>query len=241
MDSSTFDLSKPAPQDASSTVSAAPGPETIVQGGYSPYHSPAALGKAAVILLSVFGVLWMLVMFLQLPDAMGHKNSDAAVILLGLIAMMGLLGLLSTAIVFLVWYHRCYSNLPALGARDLMATPGWSVGWFFVPIASLFRPYQTTVEMWRASDPDVLATDANSREQLPLWNVIPWWWGLWIAGEVFERLTNDTPHGIGGAAQVTVLILSGVTWGCASILAIKVVKSITERQELKYRRLTGRA
>ena len=30
-------------------------------------------------------------------------------------------------------------------------SPGWSVGWFFVPVAGLFMPYRVLKELWKAS------------------------------------------------------------------------------------------
>jgi Domain of unknown function (DUF4328) len=39
-----------------------------------------------------------------------------------------LIGFVLTGIVFLMWIHRAYSNLPALGARNLETSPGWAVG-----------------------------------------------------------------------------------------------------------------
>jgi hypothetical protein len=39
-----------------------------------------------------------------------------------------------------VWIYRANANAHALGG-DLSVSPGWAVGWFFVPIACLFKPY----------------------------------------------------------------------------------------------------
>jgi hypothetical protein len=43
----------------------------------------------------------------------------------------------SAGIMLLVWIYRANQNARALGAEDMEFTPRWSVGWFFVPIASL--------------------------------------------------------------------------------------------------------
>jgi hypothetical protein len=56
-----------------------------------------------------------------------------------------------TGIVFLVWIHRANRNARALGAEGMQFTPGWSVGWFFVPIMSLWKPFQVMREIWQAS------------------------------------------------------------------------------------------
>jgi hypothetical protein len=55
-------------------------------------------------------------------------------------------------------------------------TPGWSVGWFFVPILNLFKPYQAMKEIWLASMPSD-ETPWPERKAPP---VVGWWWILWL-------------------------------------------------------------
>lgn len=52
---------------------------------------------------------------------------------------------------FMMWTFRAAHNLRALGALALKTTPGWAVGWYFVPIANLWKPYQAGIEIWQAS------------------------------------------------------------------------------------------
>src|SRR4051812_40932909 len=42
-----------------------------------------------------------------------------------------------TGITFLRWIHRANVNVRGFGAEGMTFTPGWSVGWYFVPIANL--------------------------------------------------------------------------------------------------------
>ena len=58
---------------------------------------------------------------------------------------------LATAIVFFIWLYRANANVRALGADDMMGSPGLGVGWFFIPLANLFMPYMTVRDIWRAS------------------------------------------------------------------------------------------
>jgi len=51
-----------------------------------------------------------------------------------------LIAYLASGVAFLVWFYRAHANLSGLGAEYLTYSPGWAVGWFFVPIFSLFRP-----------------------------------------------------------------------------------------------------
>ena len=102
----------------------------------------------------------------------------------GLIGMIQMLVFFATAICWLVWMHRAYSNLRLMGTTETNYSPGWSVGYWFVPIMSLFRPYQLTKELWLRS--------ARSNAQQPTAEIAPptilsLWWGVWIVSGLFGR------------------------------------------------------
>jgi Domain of unknown function (DUF4328) len=61
---------------------------------------------------------------------------------------------LATAVGFLVWFHRAYTNLPALGIEPLPYATGWTIGAWLVPLLNLVRPKQIMDTIWRGSDPD---------------------------------------------------------------------------------------
>lgn len=142
-----------------------------------------------------------------------------------------------TSILFCVWIHRVYKNLPALNANGLKYSPGWAVGWFFVPIMNLFRPYQVTTEIWKASNPDVTIKGELDWKDSSLSPLLPCWWSLWIlsgiVGNIVSRLylsANDVDS------------LSASYWGylvldildvAATVLLVTIVIKIDHRQREK--------
>ena len=55
------------------------------------------------------------------------------------------IAVLARAIMFMIsaifvgmWIYRAHANLRLVDVDGLIFTPGWSVGWYFVPVASLF-------------------------------------------------------------------------------------------------------
>jgi len=79
-----------------------------------------------------------------------------------------------TAILFLMWIYRSNLNCHGFGAKNMKFTPGWSIGYYFIPFLNLVRPYQAMKEIWKvSSDP------ANWQKQ-EINSVIRWWWGLWL-------------------------------------------------------------
>lgn len=61
---------------------------------------------------------------------------------------------LVTAVLFLRWTYLANWNARILGAPDLKPSPGWAVGWYFVPIANLWKPFQALRQTFKASHPD---------------------------------------------------------------------------------------
>src|SRR5439155_11350703 len=53
-------------------------------------------------------------------------------------ALVGLLGV-ATELTWLFWQHRVTRNVWARG-HPIKTSPGWAVGWWFIPIANLWMP-----------------------------------------------------------------------------------------------------
>ncbi len=87
--------------------------------------------------------------------------------------------MLAAVILVLTWTYRANANCRRLGATGMRFRPGWAVGWFFVPVANLWKPYQVMREIWAASrDPDRWQTQAAPA-------ILKWWWGLFLVSLLF--------------------------------------------------------
>jgi hypothetical protein len=73
-----------------------------------------------------------------------------------------------------VWIYNAACNVRALGARGLQNSPGWAVGWYAVPFAALFKPFQAMEEIFKAS----VAPLGWVRQRMPL--LLPAWWAVWL-------------------------------------------------------------
>lgn len=85
-------------------------------------------------------------------------------------------------IVILMWIYRVNKNLHAFGVKEMNYTPGWAVGWYFIPLLSLWKPYQAMKEIFIKSEG---LTDHPKKNQRYL---LPTWWALWIITEVIARI-----------------------------------------------------
>lgn len=148
--------------------------------------------------------------------------------------------LLATIITFLVWFHRAYSNLGALGAARRHKL-GWAIGGWFVPILWFFRPKAIANDIWRASDP-VLGRDVGrGYEGAPVSPLINLWWAAFLisnwAGSRALRISLSEPQtadDLVSSARFTMYSDAGAA--VAGALALVVVWAMTKRQEARAER-----
>jgi predicted RNA-binding Zn-ribbon protein involved in translation (DUF1610 family) len=141
----------------------------------------------------------------------------------------------------LIWVHRAYRNLPALGVRGLKFSPGEAVRSWFRKIASLYQPHQVIKEIWKGSDPNVDLTNGSSWKDASSWSVITWWWFLWMVivpvnllvfGFSLEAERWEELAGFSWA-----VLVSEVLFIVTCNLLILVVRATDVRQEEKNRRI----
>jgi len=207
----------------------------------SAYKSLRGVGLATMILLGLNAAA----VTLSLPSAMAQlelagrieigdyddaelTSNDLRQQLLGL-AQTGLY--LVTAIVFVVWFHRAYTNLRAWDHLPAHGT-GWAIGGWFVPILSLFRPYQIARETWWASAPQSPEESVLAPSGPPL---LAAWWGAWIIDNILGQITFrvsmavETPSGL--KAATVLQMANDLVMFVAAVLALLVVRGLTKRQE----------
>lgn len=107
------------------------------------------------------------------------------------IAMIEGLVFLISGILILIWIYRANFNADKLGSF-MFFTPRWSIGWYFIPIANLWKPYQAMDEIWQSSiNPSNRSTLSNSK-------ILRWWWFLWLAwnfiANISFRLANKAEN-----------------------------------------------
>lgn len=191
---------------------------------YRPYQS--ARGKAtlavwATVIALILQVLTLGSCYLQLRLLEGGKNgagieqaaADANDARQNAFQVALVISVLASLVTFLIWVYAAHANLHALGYRDIEFTPGWAVGWFFVPLLNLFKPYQVVSEIWRGSDPASLLKAIPSGTAL-----ISWWWGFRVCSGILERVSQAI---VKNADTLDDFI--GITWlSIALILAIEM-------------------
>jgi hypothetical protein len=156
--------------------------------------------------------------------------------LAGTLALVSILVFLPTVVVFLVWRHRVQANLQgALLVRGLEYTPGWAVGWWFVPIANLFKPKQAMNEAWLATDPEVPPGSTAWRTKAPA--MLSWWWACWLLSTVFVNISDGSGDPADFRFSLIMWMVSESLTVAAAALIFVIVRQITERHQRRAQRL----
>jgi hypothetical protein len=130
-------------------------------------------------------------------------------------------------IIFAIWIVRANKNVRALGATDLRMTPGWAVGFFFIPIMNLWKPYQAMKDLWEASH-------YFSSNPTKTGSILPIWWALWLLSNFVANISFRLTLSAEGLEQLrtatTVEIINEVLNIPLCIVAILLVSQIGKAQ-----------
>lgn len=211
------------------------------------FRSPATLGTivGALLLISAAtefvtgGLAWLTLQGADLFSNIEANNPaefspfDAGVIIYSLSAA---LLWITTAVLFLTWFRRCHTNLPALGATRLRMTHGWSVGWFFVPLANLWMPYRAAREIWRGSLPGHIYSGEDPRGQTPV--LLQFWWVFWVLSQFLNqasfRISLRSENEPAVQRMIGGLDLGLAAWDFVlALLAWTIVRRVTAMQQEK--------
>ncbi|MGN6208768.1 DUF4328 domain-containing protein [Asticcacaulis sp.] len=91
---------------------------------------------------------------------------------------------LTITVVKMFWIYRTSKNTHEITSKTMEFSPGWAVGWHFIPFAALWQPYLVYSELYRANrDPENWKTQKASP-------IILIWWIFTIVSEIVGMAIN---------------------------------------------------
>lgn len=154
-------------------------------------------------------------------------------------AMKGLqaITIIGLGVMFVWWTYRATRNLPALGARALQFTPGWSIAWWFIPLANWIQPARVLAQAWKASDPTLPVEQNDDWLRRPVDSVLVLWWLAWLAGNIawnytFFQWDSRDLDASGRFSWSIALACADIIMAVAAVLAIVFIRRLTARQTL---------
>ena len=178
----------------------------------------------AVIACSVLMLLLELLEAAGLFDPTAAGTAGAAIY--GLLALGYTVAFVSSVVLVAMWIHRAHANLHDLGHEGLEFTPGWAVGWYFIPFANLVKPFQAMRELRNRSLGDDDGFNGATAPELTVW------WATWIVGNILSNISTRmalSEPGIARAAAGLGALSSVLTIVCAWYL-IGLIARITNAQ-----------
>jgi thiol-disulfide isomerase/thioredoxin len=156
------------------------------------------------------------------PNAGKLMALAATVQVKGVVSILVGLATLTYQITFFVWLYQAVGRLRERPGISMRFTPGWAVGWFFVPVASLYKPFQAMHDVWRGSHGKTAAGPT----------LVNWWWGIVIAWGVLFGLFLITvivnPFGISINLQCAADSLFSILGAAERLLCISIVTRVRD-------------
>jgi hypothetical protein len=205
-------------------------------------RDPRALGRTVVLWLYLrlaSSALNIVADVLQLRG-LSHFPSDTPVSMsetlpgmetVDLVSALGGLGLVVTTLVSgfltLKWIYRVTMNSHTL-ASGLNVSPPWSIGWYFVPFANLYKPFQAMNDSWCVS----LSPESWRAQNTP--SVLRWWWGLWIVTSMLDNASfrlQLRAKAVGMSLFTAGLdLVSDTLWIALCLVLIRIVRRLSAQQ-----------
>ncbi len=161
-------------------------------------------------------------------------GSNPEILAYALSALFTFVTLIVAIVFFSMWIHRAVSNVVRQDVDGFEYTPGWAVGWYFIPFANLFKPFQAMRQTWNASHG---ATGYHLNDGNPL---ITGWWAAWLVTSILSNvafrlsLKNDIVEL--GQLDSLLTVVSAVVDIALYPLAIRMVTSINRAQQNYFTR-----
>lgn len=207
--------------------------------GIRPNHERS---KQVTVIFFILVFIFIISFFSNLAEyrliSRGHnimQLTEASYVRQMVISLFKMFALFLSGIFFILWFRRAYFNLHQLKIPWLKYSEGWAAGAWFVPVISLFYPYQIMRDIWAGT---IKFSDPEKAQNFQL---IGWWWALFIISGLFEiapLYLGQSARTLSEFQQASFLnIVSDLVNLMALAIAIKVVKEVSEGEEALFKRL----
>ncbi|MEZ5997471.1 MAG: DUF4328 domain-containing protein [Hyphomonas sp.] len=164
-----------------------------------------------------------------------EMNRQASIVdsLSQITAIAFLLIFIWSAIVIGRWTYRAMNNLREMG-YETTVSPGWTIGWHFIPVALLWMPFRGMAQIWRGSVYGAPMSDGR----LP--GAMRFWWATWLLGNwlsfgAFRMQESGFAMNELDVVQMALgvgIVASGLHI-VSAILLLGIMKRVTEAQDVQ--------
>lgn len=168
------------------SVSPQSGRQLTMSGAYGTYRNNKGLGSALVTLLVIDSMLALFVLIsTQVIDpAILHGPANHVSEILHATSLARIMNHMLAMLAFFIWINRSCKNAWLLDPPKMQTTPAWAVGYYFIPILSLWKPYVSMLEI----------RNASYGQHDRLGKLLPLWWIGWITCLTLAMSHFGTSH-----------------------------------------------
>ncbi len=144
---------------------------------------------------------------------------------------------ISVLIINAVWLVRAARNAAEFDPHPKSFSGGWTLGWFFIPIANLWMPFRAIRYMWNVS----IKGPSHGDDKAPRFFLI--WWGCWVAepvvvlGTIITRTTLlltgslDADLWLHESKLFYILEYLPILFDCiATYFFLRIIRTVTDAQ-----------
>ena len=137
-----------------------------------------------------------------------------------------------TVVAYCVFVYRAASNIHRSNARGMTTSPGWAVGWSFIPFVNLVKIYEVMRDVWQSSHDPVRGAISPPAILGP-------WWGCYLVGNILATISGRLQDSILLSDEFNadlmnftlwLTIISSILSLIAVVLLFLIVRSITRAQ-----------
>ena len=161
--------------------------------------------------------------FLMIADPEFEPAQTIIIAMIGM-SLLNLAAWIATAITTWMFMYRANANLRAAGTR-LEYTPGWCVGWWFVPFMNLIKPFYCMGEIFNES------TSLEQKSWSSGAGIVGAWWAFYIFGNILGSIESRLYEALGeNSLYIFLSLASTICTILAGIYLIRVTRRISNAQ-----------
>jgi hypothetical protein len=162
------------------------------------FKDPARLARVAIVALWIYMVSHAAFGILAFVEHANGSDLSAGLRPSQCVALPTVFALLACFVLVGWWIYRTNANAH-LFSEEMTISPGWAVGWYFIPFANWVKPFHGMKEAWMATHYSGYWRDE------PAPSLLGWWWGLWVATNIMGNISFQVGR-MGGPADLVVYL-----------------------------------
>ncbi|MBL4808383.1 MAG: DUF4328 domain-containing protein [Rhodobacteraceae bacterium] len=192
------------------------------------------------VLISMFPIFlfWMAAGVMIWKSGNLHKKEawfDAVNNDQGFLVLQGVF-MIAAVITFCMFVYRAAYNAQLMSNTKQDISPGWCVGWYFIPIANLWMPWKAMKQIWRSSD----GSESGQTG-------INFWWWFAIVAAIVEVIAVEVVYGeytslyssaSSKAGVMNAYAFTAILSALSVMVTIELVKEIEKHQNEKLREIS---